>query len=74
MTDEYDDELEDDELDTDDDDIEGDDEDRADGEEDYDDLAESGELCPSCGEYLLDGSSSGDVIECPICGTRVKIS
>lgn len=67
-------EDEDDEFDADDDDIEGADEDLADGEDDVDDYAESGELCPSCGEYLLDGSSAGDVIECPVCGMRVKLT
>lgn len=71
MSDEYED---DDEFDVDDDDIEGADEDLADGEDDYDDAAESGEVCPSCGEYLLDGNSRGGVIECPICGTRVQIT
>lgn len=61
MSDEYDDEL--------DDDAEHDESD-LDGEAEYD--GARGELCSSCGEYLLDGSS-GDIVECPICGARTQI-
>ena len=57
----------------DEDDIEGADEDRADGEDDADDYAEADELCPSCGEYLLDGTLPGEVVECPVCGTRTRM-
>lgn len=76
MSNDYeDDSIEDDDFEDDDhDDIEGADEDLADGEDDPDDYAEAGELCPSCGEYLLDGTLSGETVECPICGSRIAVS
>lgn len=43
------------------------------GMEDYYDIAADGEFCPMCGAYLLIGGFTGQVIECPLCGTRVKM-
>lgn len=77
MSDDYDDYDESDEDDFDDDldeDIEGADEDLASGEEDPDDYADAGELCPSCGEYLLDGALSGEMVECPVCGSNIMVN